>query len=142
MRPVRPRAPGTRLGAWHYAQYAATSSDPGSAMMRHSQADGGLWGLMELSSIGSVYRFGLEPESAANLAQQAGKAEQIGFPHGVSVFSRTSRTDAVEAAVADVREHFAIHKTSANPYRYTIELPKPVTDHIARQFNRLFGRIP
>jgi hypothetical protein len=98
--------------------------------------------LVETSEVDVVYRFGLDPESAASLARQAAHAELNGFPHGVSVFSRTTRADASRAVVFDVRAYFQMHKTGTNPYHYTVELPRPVTELVAQQFSRLFGRIP
>jgi RHS repeat-associated protein len=91
-------------------------------------------------SRGKLYRFGLDPESAEKLASDAAKAEQNGFPHGVSTMSRTTRPDASPASRAEVEEHFPVHKTGKNPYHYTVELPKPVTETVAELFNRLFGR--
>ena len=87
-----------------------------------------------------LYRFGLEPESAERLAEQAADAERQNFTHGVPVFSRTTRRDAVSASRVEVERHFRVHKTGRNPYHYTVELPKPVTDQVAALFNHLFGR--
>jgi hypothetical protein len=94
-------------------------------------------------SVGSatrLFRFGLEYESAAELAERAAIAQQNGFPHGISAFTQSSRADAVGASIDDVQRYFAVHKTGRNPYHVTIELPKPVTDEIAHRFNQLFGR--
>jgi hypothetical protein len=87
-----------------------------------------------------LFRFGLEPETVQELALQAAAAENRGFPHGVSVFSRSDRPDRVTASVEDVEEKFALHKTGVNPFHFTIELPKPVTQSVADLFNGLFSR--
>ncbi len=87
-----------------------------------------------------VFRFGLAWESREHLAEQAAVAKQNGLPHRVSVFSRSSRDDAVAADLSQVTEVFAVHKTAKNPYQFTIELPEPVTDSVVDTFNRLFGR--
>ena len=88
----------------------------------------------------ALYRFGLEPETANDLAEQCAWAESHGLPHGVSAFARSSRPDAASARRADIEEHFRVHKTGRNSYHFTIELPKPMTDTTADLFNRLFGR--
>jgi hypothetical protein len=87
-----------------------------------------------------LFRFGLAWEGPERLAEQAAIAKQNGLPHGVSVFSRSSRDDAVSADRLQIAEVFAVHKTAKNPYHFTIELPEPVTDSVADTFNRLFGR--
>ena len=87
-----------------------------------------------------LFRFGLDPETIEELALQAAAAENRGFPHGVSAFSRSDRPDSVSASAAEIEEKFALHKTGANPFHYTIELPKPVTQEVADLFNGLFGR--
>ena len=97
---------------------------------------------MTLGSAMWLFRFGLEYESADQLARQAAMAEQRGFPHGVSAFTHSSRADAVRASIDVVRQSFAVHQTGCNPYHVTIELPKPVTDDDAARFNALFGRFP
>jgi hypothetical protein len=100
---------------------------------------------MQRVSLGSttrLFRFGLEYESAAELAAQAATAERNGFPHGISAFTQSSRTDAVRASIDEVQRDFVVHKTGRNPYHVTIELPKPITDEIAYRFNQLFGRVP
>jgi hypothetical protein len=87
-----------------------------------------------------LYRFGLEIESAQDLGRQAAESKARGFPHGVSVFGRSTRPDAASALRVDVEAHFVVHKTGRNPFHYTIELPEPVTDSVAERFNALFGR--
>lgn len=89
-----------------------------------------------------LYRFGLEAEPADRLARQAAQAEENGFPHGVSAFSQSSRPDATSAERSEVEKYFPIHKTGRNPYHYTVELPKPVTQEVAKLFNKIFGRVP
>ncbi len=54
--------------------------------------------------------------------------------------SRTSRTDVSRAARAEVELYFLVHKTGANPYHHTVELPHPVGSETAELFNSLFGR--
>lgn len=88
-----------------------------------------------------LYRFGLEPESTESLAEQASDAERQGFPHGISVRSRTRRSSTRGARWEVVEPHFAIHKTGRDRYHYTIELPRPVTVDVTDLFNRLFERI-
>jgi hypothetical protein len=75
-----------------------------------------------------------------SIAILAPEAEAAGFPHRVSVFSRTSRPDAVSAPYAEVAARFRVHKTGRNPYHYTVELPKPITDEVAVLFNQIFAR--
>jgi hypothetical protein len=87
-----------------------------------------------------LYRFGLEAESAEQLARDAADAERRDFPHGISAFSRSSRLDAASAPRRDIEQRFRVHRTGRNPYHYTIELPKPVTEAVAGRINRLFGR--
>jgi hypothetical protein len=87
-----------------------------------------------------LFRCGLAWESRERLAEQAAVAKHHGLPHGVSVFSRSSRDDAVSADRMKVTEVFAVHKTAKNPYHFTVELPEPVTDSVVDTFNRLFGR--
>jgi RHS repeat-associated protein len=88
-----------------------------------------------------LFRFGLAPESAQKLAADAAAAEATGrFPHGVSTFSRTSRLDAASALRSEVEKHFKVTKTGGNAFHYTVELPKPVTEEVAKLFNTLFGR--
>jgi hypothetical protein len=87
-----------------------------------------------------LYRFGLEQESAERLAVLAAEAEAAGFPHGISVFSRSSRPDAVSAPFAEVAARFRVHKTGRNPYHYTVELPKPVTEDVAAVLNQVLAR--
>ena len=89
---------------------------------------------------GSLFRFGLERETSSDLGAQALRAEAEGFPHGVSVFSTSSRADAVVASRAAVEELFEVVKTGNRSNHYTINLPKPVTDEIAETFNSIFGR--
>lgn len=97
--------------------------------------------LVHNSCGGSLFRFGREPESAANLGADAAKAEANGFPHGVSVRSRTNRSDAMEASREAVEGVFNVIKTGKDPAHYTVELPNPVTQDVADLFNTLFGRL-
>lgn len=118
------RATETAAGA------GARSNGPGAA------AAGSLSG----RSSGMLFRFGRERESAEQLASQAAAAAKNNFPHGVSVFSRSTREDAVSAPRAAVEDYFPVHKTGKGPYHYTVELPNPVTPEVADLFNSLFGR--
>lgn len=92
-------------------------------------------------------RFGLEPETAAELAEQAAAAEV--HPrirtHGVSVTARSvppHRTDVCVANRSDVEKHFRVRNTGTtrDPLHRTVELEKPVTTAAAELFNRVFGR--
>src|SRR3954468_19142910 len=87
-----------------------------------------------------LFRFGLEWETADDLARQAAESRARGFPHGVSAFSRSSRPDAASVLRVEIEAHFVVHKTGRNPFHYTIELPDLVTDRVAGLFNALFGR--
>lgn len=87
-------------------------------------------------------RFGLDPESAEQLAEQAAAAEvKIGI-HGVSVTARDTNAPAGRASRAEVEKQFRVHNTPSrrDPLHRTVELPKPVTPDVADAFNRLFGR--
>jgi len=87
----------------------------------------------------NLARFGLEPESATQLAEQAAKAEQNGFPHGVSTrLTETPVKSARNANINQVGEHFPVEQTGANPNHHTVHLPKPVTQAVADLFNSLF----
>ncbi|MCI0690836.1 hypothetical protein L0337_02395 [candidate division KSB1 bacterium] len=85
----------------------------------------------------TLYRFGFKRESAAELAQQAAKAEKMIGIHGVSVRSKAS-FPAPSAPRSEVEKHFPIHKTGKDPCHYTVELPRPVTKEVAETFNNLF----
>jgi RHS repeat-associated protein len=89
-----------------------------------------------------LYRFGLGWESAGDLASQAAAAEATGrFPHGVSVWNRTNRPDALAAPRDAVQEFFGVENTGRRGHR-TVVLPKPVTREEEIIFNTLFGRTP
>jgi hypothetical protein len=88
-----------------------------------------------------LYRFGLGSESAEKLGADAAAAVAIGFPHGVSTFSRSNRPDAASAPRSQVEEFFRVVKTGRSPFHYTVVLPRPVTTETADTFNRLFGRL-
>ena len=87
-------------------------------------------------------RFGIEPESATDLALHAASAERILGIHGVSVTARATSAAAGRALRDNVEQVFRVHNTSSrrDKLHRTIELPKPVTDEVANQFNQLFGR--
>jgi hypothetical protein len=84
-----------------------------------------------------LYRFGKQRESAERLAEQAAQAEKIIGIHGVSVKSK-AKFPAPSAPRSEVEKHFLVHKTGKDPYHYTVELPKPVTEEVAETFNNLF----
>jgi hypothetical protein len=85
-----------------------------------------------------LYRFGLSPESAEQLAQQANAALQAGFPHGVSTRDETNRLDARWAYLSEVEGYFEVIQTGRNPHHFTVVLPNPVTPSVALVFNSLF----
>jgi hypothetical protein len=90
----------------------------------------------------SLKRFGLAPESADRLAEQAAAAEAVLGVHGVSVTARDTTAPAGVAARSAVEKRFRVHDTPSrrDPLHRTVELPKPVTAEVADEFNRLFGR--
>jgi hypothetical protein len=87
-------------------------------------------------------RFGTDVESAERLAAQADMAERKTGIHGVSVTARKTRAPASQAVRSDVEQVFRVHNTPSDrdPLHRTVELPKPVTEAVAAEFNRLFGR--
>ena len=95
---------------------------------------------------GYLVRFGKGPETAAELAADAAKAEAGGFPHGVS----TKAVDKVvgsdkrhrSAPRADVEAVFKVEQTGGKAHHHTVHLPKPVTEAVAEAFNRLFKPKP
>ena len=94
-------------------------------------------------SEGSLVRFGKGPESAEQLAEQAAKAEQAGFPHGVStrLKDKVSGSDKAHrsAPMSAVEEQFEVIQTGKDPRHHTVVLPKPVTPEVADQFNSVFN---
>jgi hypothetical protein len=98
-------------------------------------------------------RSGIGQVSKEKLAEAAAAAEANGFPHGVSARAASgvrgeqlalafrnkrfveSTVQALEAA------GFPIHRTptAADPFHVTIEMPKPVTEEMAKRFNNLFS---
>lgn len=91
-----------------------------------------------------LYRFGKGPETAEELAAEARNARAVGFPHGVSTRSHLPSGFAAsgEYRQATVRElegaGFKVHKTGRSKTHYTVELPDPVTNVVADEFNRIF----
>lgn len=87
-------------------------------------------------------RFGLTPESADRLAEQAAAAEAALGVHGVSVTARATNAPAAAAPRSAVEARFRVHDTPSrrDPLHRTVELPRPVTPEVADEFNRLFGR--
>ena len=87
-----------------------------------------------------LFRFGLEPESAAKLEAACEDAVDRGFPHGVSVFNRSLRADACSATRSDIEVYFRVEKTGNRRTHFTVVLPHPVTALDAERFNRAFSR--
>jgi hypothetical protein len=87
-------------------------------------------------------RFGTDVESAERLAAQADMAERKLGIHGVSVTARKTKAPASQAIRREVEQVFRVHNTPSDrdPLHRTVELPKPVTEPVAAEFNRLFGR--
>jgi hypothetical protein len=87
-------------------------------------------------------RFGIDPETATELAEQAAAAESLVGIHGVSVTGRPTTAPGDRARRDEVERIFRVHntKTRRDKLHRTVELPKPVTDEVADKFNRLFGR--
>jgi hypothetical protein len=87
-------------------------------------------------------RLGTSRESAARLARKAAEAEQVLGIHGVSVTTGVATGSASTADRADVEKIFPVHDTPTRADRWhrTVELPKPITQETADQFNQLFGR--
>jgi hypothetical protein len=87
-------------------------------------------------------RFGTSHDSAARLGRKAADAEQAIGIHGVSTTAGVPTAPASVVARQDVEKHFRVHDTPTRADRLhrTVELPKPVTQEVADQFNRLFGR--
>jgi hypothetical protein len=87
-------------------------------------------------------RFGADVESAERLAGQAAAAEGALGIHGVSVTARPTTGRAGRAKRSDVDPTFRVHDTPSrrDPLHCTVELPKPVNEEVAAEFNRLFGR--
>jgi hypothetical protein len=87
-------------------------------------------------------RFGVDPESADRLAEQAAAAEAVLGIHGVSATARNTTSPAGVAFRSEVEKYFRVRDTPSrrDPLHRTIELPKPVTAEVAEVFNRIFGR--
>ena len=98
-----------------------------------------------------LVRRGICPETAARLDKQAKKAQEAGFPHGVSVTTPESNArlacDPQDASFATKQAFqdagFKVHLTPTrnDPFHHTVELPDPVTAEIATKFNEILGRI-
>ena len=98
-----------------------------------------------------LVRQGKDWESASRLGRQAQDAENAGFPHGVSVTTPASNarlskdpSDASNATRAQFEEAgFPVQytPTGRDPNHHTVQLPKPVTPDVARQFNQVLGRV-
>jgi hypothetical protein len=87
-------------------------------------------------------RLGTSRESAARLGRKAADAEHVLGIHGVSVTAGNTSGPAVSATREEIEKHLRVHDTPtrADPLHRTVELPKPVTQETADDFNRLFGR--
>jgi hypothetical protein len=90
----------------------------------------------------SLKRLGTSRESASRLARKAAEAEVVLGIHGVSVTAGTPIGAASIAERAEVERHFPVHTTPtySDPLHRTVELPKPVTEDVAKKFNEVFGR--
>lgn len=87
----------------------------------------------------SLVRFGTDAESAQKLGADAAKAEAAGFPHGVSTMQHSTPVKGARNAPREqVEQTFAVKQTGKNPRHHTVILPKPVTEHVANQFNEFF----
>ncbi len=100
-----------------------------------------------------VVRAGVGQVSKEKLAETAARAEANGFPHGVSSRAASGMTGEqlagtfrnkkfIESTVEAVEAAgFRVHRTptATDPFHVTIELPKPVTEEVARKFNSLFS---
>ena len=85
-------------------------------------------------------RFGIDSESATKLGQQAEMAERVLGIHGVSAAARVSSAPARRQFRKIVEAVFRVHDTPSRRdlLHRTVELPKPVTEEIADEFNQLF----
>lgn len=91
----------------------------------------------------TLSRLGASPESATRLARKSAEAEAVVGIHGVSVTAGPERRPHSRAPREAVEREFRVHDTPTrhDPLHRTVELPKPVTEGVARRFNRLFGRV-
>ncbi len=91
---------------------------------------------------GNLIRFGKGPESLADLADQAKRAEDNGFPHGVStrLKDRVSGSDRKHRSAPkdEVEASFPVEQTGNDPRHHTVILPKPVNSEVVDEFNRIF----
>ena len=87
-------------------------------------------------------RNGTDRESASRLGRKAAEAEAAGFPHGVSVTAGGTDIPSSTAPRSAVELEFKVHNTPTrrDPLHRTVELPKPVTQVVAKAFNKIFGR--
>jgi len=88
-------------------------------------------------------RLGTSRESAARLARKAAEAEAMIGIHGVSVTAGPETREHSRALRLTVALQFRIHDTPTrrDPLHCTVELPKPVAQHVADRFNQVFGRL-
>ena len=87
-----------------------------------------------------LFRLGRDFETASDLESQCEAATANGFPHGISLLSRSSHPEAVSAARSSIEIQFRVLKTGKSPFHFTLELPHPVTDAVALKVNPLFGQ--
>jgi|CXWL01.1.fsa_nt_gi hypothetical protein len=87
----------------------------------------------------TLYRFGLDYESAEALELACENALARGYPHGISVRSE-GRHDASEAERIDLELYFTVLKTGKSELHFTLVLPHPVTEEDARHLNDALGR--
>jgi hypothetical protein len=88
-------------------------------------------------------RLGTSRASAARLARKAAEAEAVIGMHGVSVTAGPETREHSRALRLAVAAQFRIHDTPTrrDPLHRTVELPKPVAQHVVDRFNRVFGRL-
>lgn len=98
-------------------------------------------------------RGGIGQVSKKKLAEVAAAAERNGFPHGISARAAPGMNGEqlatafrnrkfVESTVEALEmAGFPVHRTptAVDSFHVTIELPKPVTEEIAKRFNDLFS---
>lgn len=72
------------------------------------------------------------------LGSDAAKAQNAGFPHGVSTALRPKpQVNTRASKLLDVMKRFEVIKTGKNLDHFTVVLPNPVTQQVANEFNSL-----
>ena len=93
-----------------------------------------------------LVRFGEDAESVEKLANDATKAKNHGFPHGVSTrlknnLGTNDKKKHRVAKMSEVKKHFQVEQTGKDIRHHTVHLPNPVTETVADIFNKLFKRL-